>query len=85
MNKTQLKSGIATDLESLMRTHLMDGTDAPYPKLTAFCNAVAESVANRTIDQITTNGVVKLTGTASGTVTGTTCSVPLSTVTGKVE
>lgn len=76
MNATTLKNDLAPDIESHIRTALVLGATS-YPKLTAWCNGVAESIATKVIAHIQANaataaqfsGTYNVTGGGGGTVT----------------
>lgn len=75
LNSATLKAAIKPDLEQKMRTYILAGDMTPYPELTNFCEAVAESLANKIVDHIKTNAELdNATCSGTGLVSGPTCT-----------
>lgn len=81
LDATRLANAIAPDLESQIRTAILSGSAVPYPNLTAFCQAVASSIATKVVAEIAANAALsnaKFSGTypvVTGNVTITNQAV----------
>ena len=91
--KTTLTSQIKGDIESKIRTYILGGDMTSYPNLTNFSQALAESIANRVVDAITSQSSISVSVTVpalsvspgtfvAGSVSvigaGTTTSTPIT-------
>ncbi len=58
LDATRLAAAIQPELESKIRSMILSGDATPYPNLTNFTQAIAESIANQVIAEITDHAVV---------------------------
>lgn len=67
MDRTRLRNALKPVIEQNMRDFILGGDATPYPQMTAFADALAKSIADEVIDEIT--GFAELDGGCTGVVT----------------